>query len=363
MDQFQSSMIALLGRQDHPTDGVKDYCTMLRRALEERGCQLEVVRVQWATHGWLGALRRLWRQTRGRQGCWLLVQYTALSWSRRGFPFSFLLVLGLLRFRGARVAVVFHDAAAYRGFRIVDRFRESCQRMVMVGAYRFSQKSILNVPLEQVSWLPHAPRKASFIPIGSNIPAADFDRLHGRRREPGTIAVFGITGGGAVGSEVADIAFVAKEVAKVAPGIALVTLGRGSVEAEPMLRKALDGAEVSFSALGVLPEHEVSTILSGSELSLFVRGPLSTQRGSAIASIACGVPMVAYSGSLPAPIHEAGVLGIEHGNRQGLAEASIRVLTDHELWRKLRSNHKQAYEKHFAWHVIARQFVEVLGNA
>src|SRR5207249_10400100 len=101
---------------------------------------------------------------------WVLVQYTALSWSRRGFPLLFLAALGVLKLRRTRLAVVFHDPAPYSGSRATDFARAACQRFVMNTSYRWAERSILNVPLESVSWLPPAPTKAVFIPVGSNVP-------------------------------------------------------------------------------------------------------------------------------------------------------------------------------------------------
>src|SRR5487761_2159038 len=108
MPDRQQRWVALLGRKDEPTDGVEDYCTFLGRALADCGVELRAVRVPWLKQGWLGALRGLRRDAAAWRGQWVLLQYTALSWSRRGFPFGALAVLGVLRRRGVRCAVVFH---------------------------------------------------------------------------------------------------------------------------------------------------------------------------------------------------------------------------------------------------------------
>lgn len=357
-------MIALLGRKDHPTDGVEDYCNMLRQALAARGYELELFRVTWATEGRRRSLCRLWQRLRGQQGQWVLVQYTALSWSRRGFPWLFVLVLWLLRSRKMRIAVVFHDSVPYHGLRLVDRVRRNCQRFVMHCAYRLTHKAILTRPVEQASWLPQAPSKASFIPVGANIPLITSDRQLRNGHEAKTIAVFTVTGNGAVGNEVSDIAMAANAAAAHIPGIRLITFGRGSAESEPRLRRALEGSLVEYSALGILPAEEVSRLLANADVSLFVRGPISTQRGSAIASIACGVPLVAYTdGDLPFPFCEGGVVGVPYGNREALAEATLRVLSDAQFWLDLHQHSQAPFEKYFSWAAIADRFVKVLGDA
>jgi len=353
-------MIALLGRCDHPTDAVQDYCRCLAEALKARGFRLELESVNWPETGWLRSIRHLWRKTPSRQ--WALVQYTALGWSRRGFPSLFLAVLLLLRLRKARLAVVFHDTEAYAGRRLVDSLRHACQLFVMRCAYRLADASILCVPLEGVSWLPEKPRKASFIPIGANIPASV--GLVESGHEVRTIAVFAITDAGDISKEVSDIAFTAKAAAERVPHIRLVTLGRGSQECEARFRQALAGSAVEYSALGLLPAIEVSRVLSSSDLALFVRGPISTRRGSAVASIACGVPLVAYAGPcLPAPLAEAGVVGVRDGDREALAGAAVRVLSDRQLWAELHERSQRAHQTYFSWEAVAGRFVEMLNHA
>ena len=116
-----SRLIALLGKKDVPTDGVEDYCRFLSPAMGARGYAVEIARVPWAELGWIRAWVRLWQKSREWKGKWVLVQYTALMWSRRGFPLAFVIVLLMLKVRGARLVTVFHDVAPYSGKRLADR--------------------------------------------------------------------------------------------------------------------------------------------------------------------------------------------------------------------------------------------------
>lgn len=357
-------MIAVLGRRDHPTDGVEDYCNLLGQALLARGNSIDIIRVWWATEGRLRSLRRLWQRVQGQQGQWALVQYTALSWSRRGFPWVLVVLLWLLRIRKTRIAVVFHDPAAYHGRRLVDRLRSNCQRFVMRSAYQLADKSILPVALDHAPWLPPDHRKAVFIPVGSNVPAIAARRSPSNGNKLKTIAVFGVTGDGSVGNEVADIAYVAKAAAGQVRRIRLTTLGRGSKESESQLRRVLEGSTVEFNALGVLSAEAVSKVLMNADVSLFVRGPISTQRGSAIASIACGVPLVTYSDPpLPLEFSESGVLAVGIGDHRAMADATIKVLTNSDLWQEFHLRNRLAFKTHFSWETIATRFEQVLDLA
>src|SRR6185437_10560871 len=87
------SVIAMLGRRDTPVDGVEDYCTFLSEGLARRGVEMTRVRVNWTEQGWLGALRQLRRDSKEWREHWVLLQYTALGWSRHGFPIWAVIVL------------------------------------------------------------------------------------------------------------------------------------------------------------------------------------------------------------------------------------------------------------------------------
>ena len=78
-------VIALLGRKDEPTDAVEEYCRYLAAALQSHDIQLEIRRVPWEIHGWPDALQALRLQATLWRGRWVLLQYTALAWSARGF--------------------------------------------------------------------------------------------------------------------------------------------------------------------------------------------------------------------------------------------------------------------------------------
>ncbi|MGB8439975.1 MAG: hypothetical protein WCE26_11325, partial [Candidatus Acidiferrales bacterium] len=133
--------IAILGSKDFPTDGVQDYCEFLGSALERRAVELKIVRVEWKQKGWLRALRELWRDSIGWRDKPVMLQYTAMSWSRRGFPFAVLIVMALLRRRGARCAVMFHEPYPQRGSQhALARLLATCQDWVIRAMHRKADK-------------------------------------------------------------------------------------------------------------------------------------------------------------------------------------------------------------------------------
>jgi glycosyltransferase involved in cell wall biosynthesis len=278
---------------------------------------------------------------------------------------KFLLVLGVLRLRRARTAVVFHDVHLYGGERFRDRARRFCQRWVMHFAYRGTARTILTSPPNQACWLPAQAPKAVHIPIGANVPAMALPaHPAGNGRDPKTIVVFGVTDDGDIRQEVGDIALAARRAAERLPHVRLVTVGRGSTESQNMFRQALRDSRVEFEALGVLSGAQVSQALASADVALFVRGPISTHRGTAIASISNGIPLVAYAlPSLPAPLLQAGLEPVRYRDREKLAEATVRVLTDPQLWSNLHERSRRAYEKYFSWEAVASRYLEVFRDA
>ena len=151
-------------------------CEIIALAWEKRwvaGRCHEHIEVPWDGKGWLRALAELWKRSAAWRGRWVVLQYTALMWSRRGFPLAVPAIVWMMKMRGCRTAVVFHDVYAVPGSRWIDRVRVEFQVLVMRHACRHADRAIFPVPVEQVPWLSSAPANASFIPVGANIPSRD----------------------------------------------------------------------------------------------------------------------------------------------------------------------------------------------
>lgn len=357
-------IVALLGRRDEPTDALADYCSWLGKSLSKWDYELLQVRMPWRDKGWLRALRWLWGESAKWKGQWVLIQYTAMQWSKRGFPLWLLVVLGLLRLRAVHLAIIFHDPSGYPGQRWIDRIRCACQQTIMRTAYLWSKRSIHNVPVDGLTWLPPNPTRAVCIPVGAAIPEGVVSCANGeasRERRAKTVAVFGITGGEHGFREAADLAYALQRAAQHVARLRLTVFGRGSEEAGEMLEKALTGSNVDLSVLGLLPPEAITRVLTEADVQLFVRGPLSSQRSSGIAGIACGLPVVGYTGAQTGfPLSEAGVMLVPQGDKEALAEALVKVLTDGGVWQTLHQRSVQAQRQYFSWDAIAKRFTDVL---
>jgi glycosyltransferase involved in cell wall biosynthesis len=358
-------VIALLGCKDVPTDAVEQYCRYLGAALESHDFQLEIHRVPWEVHGWPDALDALRLQAASWRGRWVLVQYTALAWSSRGFPYNFSRVLQILKSAGARIAIVFHDVEPFRGPRLVDRLRTRVQLRAMRRALAAADLAIFTIPLEKISWLAGSSSRVHFIPVGPNLPIPipseqDFSRAGNISATP-IIGVFIITGGEPGARETKIILSAVRHAAQKLGKLRLSVFGRHAELREAALREGLRDLPVEISAEGVLDDQQVIDRLRAADVLLFVRAPISTRRSSAIAGIAAGVPMVAFTGAETSwPITDAGVLLASPGNPTELHEALVHVLSDPELRASLRQQNALAYRQHFSWPAIATRFAALL---
>lgn len=354
--------IALMGRRDEPTDGVADYCVFLATALSRCAVSLEPMHVAWDKDGWLPALRKLRRESRNWRGITVLIQYTGMAWSRRGFPIGVAAVIHVLKRSKLRCIVVFHEYKRQAGSRRwIDRIRGVCQDRVIRSLYRAAAKAIFTVPLENVSWLPADRAKAQFIPIGANIP----ERLN--RRQPAdagkTVVVFGVTGAPNMVSEVETIAATIRRVAETSPNLRLVLCGRGSSEAGKLIEPLLQGSDAQLTAKGVLEADEIASELECADVYLCIRGPITLQRGSALAGIACGVPIVGYrNGSVSPPLDQAGIQWAPSGDSESLARSLAQVLGDKRIWNDLHQRNLRLQQGYFSWDRIAALYLAALSQ-
>lgn len=359
-------VIALLGRRDEPTDAVEEYSRYLGAALAEHSFDVEVRRVPWNEHGWPDSLNALRLQAESWRGIWVLLQYTNLAWSARGFPGRFLRVIRVLRKAKCRICVVFHDAEPFSGNRLIDRIRRAVQLRVMRDAIAFSDFAVLTVPPARSSWLQNPPANVCFIPVGANLPQPLLEQDHSLLHEPPTIAVYSITGGTPGDRETTEIVRAVRYAAAKVGKLRLLVFGRHAEVRENALRDGLRDYQVEVRVEGVLEADALVDRFAASDVLLFLRGTISSRRGSAIAGIACGLPVIGLCGpETDSPITDAGVILLE-GRATGedltdrFGEALVKVLSDKAYRCHLAARSRSAQKHHFAWSAIARRYAEIL---
>lgn len=358
---MRTSCIAVLGRKDEPTDAVEEYCRYLADALQFHDIDLEIRRVPWELDGWPKALSAFKLMANKTRDSWAFVQYTALAWSARGFPQRVLQVMRILKSAGARVGIVFHDAEPYPGTRLVDSSRRFVQVRVMRRALILADLAIFTVPPDKLSWPSSYLPRAVFIPVGPNLPILSKSLTSPRRGSLPTIGVFSITGG-ASGARETQILLAATNYAVQKLGrLRLSVFGRNAELRERALRDGLRDLPVELSVEGVIDPDQIVQRLSASDVLLFVRGHISSRRSSAIAGIACGLPVIAFVGPETAPpITDAGVILVSPDRQDQLNDALVRVLSDPNLRSDLAARSRIAYQTNFSWSAISKRFAGVL---
>ncbi|HZP34549.1 MAG TPA: glycosyltransferase [Candidatus Acidoferrales bacterium] len=363
-DEAHLSLVMLVGRQDEPTDAVRDYVTRLTEALRRQGVDCQTYELRWDERGWIVAMAALWKHSRAWAGRWVVLQYTALMWSRRGFPLLLPLALKILRVRRCRVGVVFHDGYAAAGSRWIDRIRALLQERLMRHFARNASRAIYPVALRSACWPQSGQHSCEFIPVGANVPS--FDELHQSGCIPGhkipTVAVFGIpTWPAAQTREVTAIVEALRRASLKIRELQLVVVGRGATQAESLLRRGLSGTGVSVRVVGVRSGAEISSALCSSDVFLFVRGGLSTRRGSGLAALGCGLPVVAYRGEETGfPLTDAGIVFVPEGDVELLGDELARVLLDRELRLQMSERNLAVFRQWFSWDQIASRWIGVL---
>ena len=334
----------LLGAEDHPTDGVRDFADRLAAALCERGTETSIRRLPWELVGW----REAFKQLGSMEADVVLLQYTHLAWSRRGFPVGAVRVLRAIERAGARAGVVLHDPSPFSGTRARDRVRTSVQRWTVRRLARACSPVFSTLEPQVAPVLDGVRPFPVFVPAGSNVPGVEvFPNDDGVFR----VAVFSITE-----RDAAEARHVASIVARFAELISspveLIVFGRGAPEAEGVLREALH--TVPLRVMGVIPAEKIASILSGSDAMLFVRGPASSRRGSIVAAIANGLPVVVPNGPETGPaIRAAGVVFYRPGDPNDAADALLRLAKDPGFAETMRARQQQAFDRTFSWPRIA----------
>jgi glycosyltransferase involved in cell wall biosynthesis len=363
-----NSVVALLGRPDTPTDGVADHCAFLGRALTRRGVDLAIVRAPAFEENWFHALWQLWRVSAAWRDKWVLLQYTALGWSRRGFPFAAVAAVLLMRMRGIHCGVVFHEPFRQLGDHNLawkDAMRGACQDWVIRVLHRFSRIGIFTLPLAKISWLAPEDPKAVVIPISANIPeeipAVDDAKPAAKNSACKIVAVFCYTPGPNAVHEVADTVQAISAVRRQGIAVRLTAFGRSTAEMRPEIERGLAGSGAEIEILGMIPSEEIFARLSAADVQLFVCGSVSQRRSTALAGIACGLPIVGYQGLAEGtPIAEAGLYLVPYRDSAALSAALTKVLQDDDLAAQLRCKSRAAHAKYFSWDAVAGHYLRAL---
>jgi glycosyltransferase involved in cell wall biosynthesis len=267
-------------------------------------------------------------------------------------------VIILLRAQGTNCGVIFHEPyrQGEQNLTWIRRFRGACQDWVIRALHRFSVRSVFTIPLNLIPWLSENDAKSSFIPVGANLPyfVATPVRAYDHRGTGATVAVFCVSEPPFRAKEIGEISHAMRCAASINPGLRIMFLGKGTREARDDIEQAFEGMPVEVINLGLCELDQVSRVLGQSDAMLCVRGKLSLRRASALAGIACAVPILAYSGAAQGtPLVDAGIDFVPEGDKEALGAALTRVLTDRAHWQELHDRNFHLQRTIFHWDTIA----------
>jgi glycosyltransferase involved in cell wall biosynthesis len=233
----------------------------------------------------------------------------------------------------------------------------------MREAVSLANAPVFTVPMDKISWIKNHSGNGWFIPAGSNLPTDSEanSRIGISTGGKLSVAVFGISGAEPGRREIDQIVEAMRFASSHAGNLRLIVLGRNAQSAEAELRERLHGSPIELHVLGVLPGEDVVRSLSVSDVLLFLRRPISTQESSAIAGIACGLPVVAFAGpETAAPITEAGVALFFPQRKGDLGDVLLRVLKDEHYRASLAQRSWVVQRQYFSWPAIAARYADFM---
>ena len=351
----------VLGKRSFPTCGVADHSMRLAEALSRRS-NVTLMHVHWSELGWLRAMIALHKQYRRNPQDWVVMQFTPLAWSDRGFAVGALFVAILTRLSGEKLAIIMHDPIAFTGTRWRDVFRRHTQQVVMRRLVGWVHVAFVTLEPSKLPWADDRLRNRLIqLPVGSNFPSPA-RYTQGLNRSIFSVLVFGVTKG-REWHEAEEIATIMKAVSNKVAGVRLVVLGNGSRSVEHLLKQALLEANVIVTTTGILTSEQVGEWLCNSDALLFVRGVVSARRGTVIAAISHSLPIVGYEGCETGwPVTKAGVALAPQGNWMELATALIRLAKDSRWRENSRRLSRKAFEQYFDWDGIALRMEKELSR-
>lgn len=343
----------VVGKRDYP-GGVEDYCCELADAVSARGHTVSTFAIRWNERGWLSATLEARRSLVQFQPDWIILQFTHLMWSKRGFSLIVPILIRGITLGRASIAVVLHDPFPFGGKRLRDLVRSKVQQMIMQHMARKLSRIFVTVWPPAIPWYRMDSKRISFLPIGSNIPNLNITS----REHQFTLAVFGI---GRDVKEVHQLAAIAGHVAAQIGEVRVSLIGRGSKEAKGDLERLVREWPVVVEVSGLVPSSQISGLLAQADVQILVHGEVSSRRGTVLAGIVHGLPIVGYSGRETAwPMTEAGVVLVASGDHVAMAEEVVRLAFHPEERGRLRELNTLASHQYFAWDQIASELEKCL---
>ncbi len=367
MVETRANVLLVSGEYPPDVGGVADYTARLRQALVERGAQVAVFtrahavgsgQDQPARDGWgFGALAAIARHA--PWGGVVHVQYQAAAYGLRGEMCLLPLLLRLVR-RDVRCVTTFHDARVPYVFPKAGPLRLGLLRLMA----RSCHAVVAADPSDVVALGGPSPRH-HVVPIGSNVdcaPPAGYDRDDFRTRlglRLGDLAV-GYFGFLNASKGLDTLLQVFERILKRVPSARLILLGGETGASDATDRATADAFDRRLRSLsghvirtGYLAPQELSAYLLALDVALlpYMDGA-SLRRGSLLACVEHGVPIVTTSGPGLVPLLADAVMALRPDDPEALARAALAVGGDAGLRARLQDGSRRVASA-VSWKEIA----------
>lgn len=347
------SMVILFNDRGRQVDGIRDHTRMLEASLS-RASGLKVS-AQYD-------VAPPWRRHRARlpsDGV-VVLQYSPFSYARWGLAPWLPAFLLNLRLHDRRPLIVLNVHEPYVPM--------SSPRSVAMGLWQRAQLAALQLGSDVVfssieSWTHalsrHWPRRqVHHLPVGSNLPDMRDARAEerGRMKIDGDGVMLACFGRDHPSWLSAHVVAAANAVSRTGRRTVLQSLG-----AEAPRLEGLDEAVV-LDAPGYLATEAIARRLAAADifLSPLIDG-VSTRRGTMMAALQHGVPIVGTAGPLTDSIlleSRSALSLVAVGDRDGFAD-EVRRLADEAPERlSMRGAGRRLYERNFDWPVAAERILE-----
>jgi glycosyltransferase involved in cell wall biosynthesis len=333
----------------HEVDGIRDYSERLAEELSRRSVDVDL-RLSWrGAASWADADA-------------VVLQYSPFNFGRWGFAPRLPAELLALRSKADRpaLAVMVHEP-----YVPMDSWRGA-----LMGAWQRFQLTAVRLGADAVfasidTWASRLARQrprrpTRHLPVASNLPDMRSRRAEARARlgiEEGTLVLSALGGGHPswLGGYVAE---AANAVAARGGPVRLLCMG-ADAPAPPGL-----GAEVDVYRPGRVEAGELSEALAASDLFLapLIDG-VSTRRGSMMAALQHGLPIVGTAGPLTDAILRRPGSGLSLtavGDRGAFAAAVLALSADADARESSGAASRRLYERNFDWPVVAETLLSAL---
>jgi hypothetical protein len=288
----------------------------------------------------------------------VIVQYNPFSWGKRGVSPSLIGLFVQLRRRvpRPRMILMLHERfTPWGGWR--QTLMSGWQRGQLLSLSALADQTLASTEpwTDDSAWWRR--RGVQLLPVGSNLPdmrdAAEEAR--GQLQTPaGTVVA--VTLNTSHPSYSAEHVRLAVNRIAVDRPVVLLNLGAGAHEIGHV------SASVQVVAPGMLTPAALARLLSAGDVYMapFVDG-VSTRRGSLIAALQHGLPVVGTTGHNTGEIlRPLSLYAFE--DLRGFADGALGLATNAEEQRSRRLLSRDLYEKNFTWPSIARGLLEHIGR-